>query len=579
MRKPTFIFALFPLFLTIAHAQEANKQPTLAASLPDGALAYIELSSLSEVVHGIQNSPALDWILSTDEFAQIKQSPQFGKANAAKTIAEIILGSSLWEAAANLLDGEIAVALYPNPAANEKPDSIAIVRTNDSKTRNRIRAILKPLLHLVSTPVDTSDLYPGSQTWGQEGKGFVSMHERWFIASPKREHLDKTLRILAEKEKSTLASQSGFAEMQSGLGTGHHASAYVNTAMITSATGERFGMPQKSKEGLTSFLFSGLIELAGKSPFAGMTLDFRDHGFELITAVAGDPQSLPEPYGVYFAKHPDSGTIAIPKTNGHIAGLTIHRKLGDWYRHRQDLLAEHLLPAFDKFETDIGNLLPQKDFGQDVLPLLGDNFTIVSALQNYDHLDGEPGIKLPAFAVIFDLAKPEEGADMFKLFFQTLSSIINIQAGQEGRQPWVLDTDFHNETKYMWSRYMEKPTGERLPIVFNFQPAAAGIGRKFVIASSVQLCKDLIDHFKNPTSSEWQNQNADFQIDIAQLASLAEQNENFLRAQEIQKGTPPELAEKRIAMLLTILKQLNGLRYHSEAADGLYKLHLNGSWK
>lgn len=571
--------ALFPLLLApLGLTAQSNESP--AADLPEGAIAYIELLDFGNVVRGIQGSEALVWLLSTDEFRTYQATPDYIKANAVKIIAEIILGSSLWNASADLLDGEIALGFYPNPSDEKKPHSIAIVRTPDSKTRARLRALLKPLLILFSKETDTKDLCANAKTWGEDGKGYISMHDEWLIATPDRALLDRTLtRLGGKQDGKSIASQPGFTEMETGLGKKHHARAYVNTAMISQATGPRFGKPQAFEDGMASFLFGGLLELAGESPFAGMTLDFAGKDFEITTAVAGTPDSLEEPYGLYFAKHPESGVIDIPNTEGTIAGLTFHRKLGEWYRQRDTLLAEQLLPAFDKFETDIGNLLPQKDFGQDVLPLIGDNFTLLAAHQKYDHLDGEPGVKLPAFAVIFDLAKPEEGADLFQLFVQTLSSVINLQAGQEGRQPWVLDIDLHNDTKITWSRYMEKPEGERLPIVFNFQPAAAAVGRKYIIATSVQLCRDLIDHFKAPESTTWQNRNAEFKLDFAQLTALARLNEGFLRSQEIQKGTPPDMAQKKLDMLMSVMSQFDSLRYHSVSENGLFKMHLRGSWK
>ena len=83
------------------------------------------------------------------------------------------------------------------------------------------------------------------------------------------------------------------------------------------------------------------------------------------------------------------------------------RDFTGWYRHREELLREQVLPGFDQFEAGLGNLLPGKDFSEDVLPLIGSNLTFVTAPQDYSHLDGEPGVKLPGFALIVELARPE----------------------------------------------------------------------------------------------------------------------------------------------------------------------------
>jgi hypothetical protein len=393
--------------------------------------------------------------------------------------------------------------------------------------------------------------------------------------------LDRALQLLAgaPEKPAALSAHASFAAMERALGDDHHLRAWVDTALLTSAMGPRFGLPQKFNDGFASLLFGGLLELTSRSPSAAAALDVQASGIAALVAIPGDPDKLPEPSALWFTQHPKNGVIALPATPGTLAGITMHRKIGQWYRLRDQLLADPLLPAFDKFETDIGNLLPQKDFGEDVLPLIGDNITLTAALQDYKHLAGQPGIKLPAFAAIFDLPQPEAGADTFALFFQTLSAILNLQAGQEGRQPSVLDSEFYKETKITFSRFLEKPTGDRLPLAYNFQPAAATVGRKYIIATSVQYCRDLVDHFKNPEASTWQNRNSELRLDASALTRLAELNEGLLRSQEIQKGQSPDSAEKRIRLLLTILGRLDSLRYHSHPEDGMFKMHLNLGWK
>lgn len=575
-----FIRLLFLLAFVLPFTASA-RQPSLAASVPAGALGFVEFSNLDEIVRAVRDSRALELILSTDEFKKYEASPDYLKAKAFRATAELVLGSSLWDVSAELLSGRIAVALYPDPDNPKKPHGIAILRHDEPKTLDKIREVLKPLLPAFAKEVDTSAICPGATTWAIKEQAFLSMHGTWVVATQQRAMLDRALAILggAQEKPASLATQDGFAEMERGLGDNHHARAWVDTTLIRKSMGERFGLPQKFNDGMASLIFGGLVELAGRSPFAAATLDFRKNDLEGVISVAGEPAKLPDSCALWFTQHPDNGVIALPNTPGTIAGLTMHRKVGQWYRQRDNLLAEHLLPAFDTFETNIANLLPQKDFGQDVLPLIGDNFTIVSALQSYDHLDGKPGIKLPGFAAIFDLPRPKEGADTFQLFFQTLTAILNLQAGQEGRQPTVLDTEFYHDTKISWSRFLDKPKGERLAIAYNFQPAAASVGCKYIVATSVQLCRDLIDHFTDPAARKWQNRNSEMIIDFGALAKLAELNEGFLRSQDIQKGTAPDAAEKRIGMLITLLKQFDSLRYHSATEGGFFKMHLNTSWK
>ncbi len=573
-------FCLWALALVLPFTASA-KQPSLAPSLPDGAIGFVELSNLGEIVKSVKDSQAVKWALTTDEWKKFESSPEYLKANAAKSWAELMLGGNLWDASADLLSGRIAVALYPGEGTGSQPTGVAILHLDESKALERGRDLLKPLLGTAGKTVDTSAVWPGSNTWSVKDQAFVSINGGWVVAAQHRALLDRTLALLgnAKDKPAALATQENFASMERGLGEEHHARVWVNTATIKKSLGDRFGLPKKAEDGMASFIFGGLIELADRSPFAAATLDVRKNEVEGILTIAGDPAKLPEPAPLWYVQYPENGVIPLPKTPGTLFGFTMHRKLGQWYRQRDQLLADRLLPAFDTFETGIANLLPQKDFGQDILPLIGDNFTIVSAMQDYKHLDGAPGIKLPAFAAIFDLPKPAEGTDTFALFFQTLGAILNLNAGQESRQPSVMDTEMYNDTKLSYSRFLSKPKGDRLALAYNFQPAAASVGRKYILSSSVQLCRDLIDHFKKPESSQWQNRNSEMVVDFAGLAKLAELNEGFLRSQDIQKGTAPDAAEKRVGLLIKLLQQFDTLRYHSNADGGMFKMNLKLGWK
>lgn len=554
--------------------------PSLAGSLPGGAAGFIEVSGAGSLLEKLQKSSALQWVMNTDEYRRYEASDDYRKLNAVRATAQLMLGMPACDAASALLSGRLAVGLYFDPAQPAKPTGIALLQPEQKEILGKLRDVLTPLLDASATAVDTTGLCAGTTTWQTKDGAFLCLHKDWIAATQQRELLDRTLAILSNPKTATpLAADAAFAALKQPAGSDPHVLAWLNTPLLRKSLGPRFGIPDKMENGLASLLLGGLVAQAAQSDFTAATLNFIDTGTVLRLTVPGDPDKLPAPASLWFPGHPEGGTIALPATPGALAAVSVHRKLGDWYRHRDQLLADELLPGFDKFETDIGNLLPRKDFGQDVLPLIGDNFTLVAALQDYSHLSGAPGIKLPAFAAIFDLPNPAEGADTFALFFQTLSAILNLQAGQEGRQPSVLDSEFYKETKISLSRFLEKPSGDRLPIAYNFQPAGACVGSKYIIATSVQLCRDLIDHFKSPDAMKWRNHCSEMVLHADSLAKLAELNEGFLRSQEIQKGQSAEAAGKRIDLLLKALRQLEGLHYHSSVENKVLTMQLDLRWK
>ncbi len=565
---------------SLVRAETPSVTEPLAHSLPGGAIAFAEFSGLDKFIDRIENSAVLQAILESDEFQQYKNSPEYRKANSARVIAELMLGNNLWDVAEQLLGGRMGLAIYPASDGGSEPEGVFLLRAADPAILKRLRAWLQPVLTLASKEIDVNALCEGVKAFGTEESGYIAWHADWIMGSQQRERFDQTLGLLGNdtEAETTLAKQENYASMTSTLGAEHLFHLFVNTGVLADATGGRFGLPEKWEDGFASFLFGGIVELATRSPFAGFAIDASDNDISITAGIAGDPHTLEEPWDLFFANS-ETGTRPLPRPDGFIGGFSFFRDFGRWYQSREEILQEHLLAGFDKFETDLGNLLPGKDFGQDVLPLIGNTITFVSAKQTYDHLDGEPGLKLPGFALIIELADPEGGADLFQLFFQTFSAILNFQAGQEGRQPWVLDMEMYNDTKVSFGRYLDKPTGDRLPLVTNFRPASARVNDKFILSTSLELCRNLVDELKKPASDARSPQNIDLLVEFDALADLAESNAGALRASQIQKGASPEKAKSDIDGLIGLMRLLESLTVDSKPEGDMFRIQIKGSWK
>jgi hypothetical protein len=328
-------------------------------------------------------------------------------------------------------------------------------------------------------------------------------------------------------------------------------------------------------------LFGDVVELLSTSPFATMTVDVADRGVLVNTSLARDAEKVGEPFRA-FVPAGESGVGPLPKLPQLISGFTLYRDFAEWYKHREDLLQEQVMPEFDKFESGLANLLPGRDFGNDVLPLFGKRITLVTAPQDYSHLNGEPGVKLPGMAIIIELAKPEEGGAVLQLFYQTLAAILNIQAGQEGRQPWVVASESYRDVQVSFAKYLEKPQGKELGIVANFLPSAARVGNSFVLSSSLPLCKQLIDASQDGDSKRAENKLPETmltEVNFDSLAAALKSNTDFFVTRLAQEGRSAGEAQAEFAASLDLLQRFNSLRAATEVSPKTYTLRIEGTWK
>ncbi len=565
-----------------AEPAESGKSSSLASAMPSGAAGYAEIARLGDLLRRIQDSSYLKMVTDSPQFQGLQKLPQYKQGDAVRKIVETQLGMNLWKLFEELLHDRLAVAVYPkdgNPAGNV----LAAVQGIDLKVMAQLRERLGPFLTLLQEQLVTSDPIEGAPVnttvISFKGQVLVALGDSWIVAASTRELLTKTVNLMAGQEQGALADDPAFRAMTEQMGKEHLVRAFVNTEMLTKAKGSRL-TPEKLDNPLASMFLGGISELAACSPYAGLALDVEEDRFVLTSGVAGDSRKLDEAHRVFFSDPAGPGTPAIPQLPAIIGGFTFHLDLANWYRQREKLLEARLLPGFDQFESGIGNLLPGKDVGEDVVPLIGKSLTFLAAPQDYSHLDGMPGVKLPGFAIVIDLARPEEGGDLFQLFFQTVSAILNLQAGQQNNQPWVMTSETFKDVQIAYGRYLKKPVGDQLPLVYNFMPASARLGDKFIISSSLGTCRQLIEALQKPASTvPTPNRNLNFEFHPKALGDILQANKEVFQARAIQQGQEANQAEGEFATSLQLLRFFDSFRLSSRVLSESFQVQFEGSWK
>ena len=562
----------------------------LANATPSGAVFFAEVSGLEPWIEKLQNSAIVASLPGNPQVQAFYQSPQGKKADAGRKLIETQLGMDLWTLAKSLFGHRMSVALYPHEGRKE-PDAVIIVQAKEAASLNRIRERLDPLLVLIGDQTQASQGPSGSSLRNYDGKLFVADKDNWVVLASTQNLITSTVSLLtggtSETQKS-LGQDAAFVAMTQQMGDQHLVRSFLNLDFIAKGKGGRLG-PEKLDNPLASLIGGGLFELVNHSPFFGSTLDLNNERLLLTNAVAGKPDSIGEKYQPLFAAANKPDAAQLPTVPNLIGGFTLHRDFAGWYKRREELLQAKVLPEFDKFETGLGNLLPSRDFGTDILPTFGRNLTFVAAPQDYAHLQGKPGLQLPGLALIIDLAKPDEGSEILNLFFQTISTITNLNAAQQGRQPWVLSSESYKDVQITYGKYGQKPKGNPLPIIFNFMPASARVGDKFVMSSSVDLCKRLVDFYKSPTTTTATTTTAtakptrdDFRFELTgeSLANILEVNRGLLEARSIaQEGKTTEQAQADTTTLLQLVRAVRSLRLSNGAEGAGYQIQLEARWK
>ncbi len=569
--------------LSIATADTPVASDSLVHRLPAGAIGTVEVAGLAPVIERIENSDAIKEYLASPLYEDAINNDAARKALAGKAIAEAQLGMSLWQVARTYLGDRIALGIYA-PSDGHQPDGVLVVQVKEASELAKLIERLAPLIALAGRDVKLSDREEGGKQISLKDGNEAVVKDRWVVVSKNRDLLKQTLANLVESKPSGLAGELAWKTMAQHVGEGHQAQVCVNLARIAELQGGKRLIPEKLDNPVVSLLYGGLVDLANASPYAGLTLDLRDDGFSLHAAVAGKAGDVDEAHRALLVNPQKPSLPFVPNVPGRLGAISFSRDLVTWYKAREELLEARLLPEFDKFETGLATFLPGKDFAEDVLPVLTGRIAFVSAPQDFSNLDGKPGVQLPAFGLVVELARPQEGADLFNVVTQTLLAIVNINAGQEKRQPWVQTSESYHSVQINFARFLQRPKGEQLPTAFNFQPASALVGNRFVMASTLGMCRQLVDALSGEASSvpaAVENQtlpNFITELSPSVAADLLEANAAVIHAKSIQGGKTAERSARELEGLCKLLRYLTTIKFDTVQYSDHMRLELNGGW-
>ena len=561
-------------------AVELSAGESLARRLPPGALVSVEVNQTAPLLQRVRESETLQTIVDSEPYRKWAASGDGRKVRGGRAILEGQLGLNLWEAAERILGDQMMLALYP-PSGRPEPDGVLLIHLADDEISELIRTKLQPWVELAEEKVVATD---DNGTWllqTADQKAFAALRNRWVVLASTIELRAATLALLEAETGESLAN--GIPWKQTEIeSTDAQVSVIADLAGIQTLLQRDRLLPAKTDNPLASLLFGGLMEVGAQSPSVQGSLVVGEQDYSLDVTVPRGRSAVDSAHQTLLSTAVESRALT-PEVPRYLGGLTLCRQWAEWYRQRDQLIEEHVLPEYDKFETGLSTFLPGKDFAEDVLALLNSPMSLIAAVQTYPHLDGKPGMQLPAFALVLDLHDPQRGADVFQLFFQTLGTIANIEAGKDGRQPWVMSSEAHEGVQINFARYLDRPRGEELPAVFNYQPAAAVVGRRFIAATSLELCRDLIVTLQQTPELKIDDsaagRNFELTLEPAVGSQLLELNRALLTAKRVQAGKTLEQATQELDALLQILQSLTPMSLVTDVTPEQTVIRVSGGWK
>ncbi|MFT3882244.1 MAG: hypothetical protein QM703_21660 [Gemmatales bacterium] len=338
---------------------------------------------------------------------------------------------------------------------------------------------------------------------------------------------------------------------------------------------EKFKLP--TNDLIPHLLFGGLLDAILRSDHAWLAIRSGVHGPSVeLTSPIGRSKSQ-EGARLLHMHDPDKESL-LPLLNppGTLASASFYWNLSSLWQQRDKYYKEGALKEFEEADKSVKPFLAGNSLGS-LLNTLGARHRIVVASQRESGYKSKPKTVYPAFAFVAECNNPDQFSKIIAVPLRTAGFFLSTQVTMK-----LIDETYHGSkiTSYRFAEN-EKNHGYDQGTLFNYSPSFARIGNFFVISSTVELCKDLIDELQHPTSASSTVDHADFRQRFSWSAlsqAVAAERPLLASILTLRHGGAVERVDEQINALLKLLDRLGTLDltiHHSPE----FKLELRANYR
>lgn len=579
---------LVGLFVLVWSQSVRGMDPEVQRMIPADTALLIEFN---------QALRGLDTALSRDLWQLLKTSPAFSKALASPDVdrlkqGAVFLGNSLgadWRTAVGRLTaGGVVIAVHKSPERAE-PDVTIVVSAEDPATLNQfvdaIRTEIerrardgeeeakagKPRRDKAARIAPRS--YRGYACY-QVGNGQFALAGRRLIAANRQAGIEQALDRLESNGQLPLFNPPDSLRLDDeGMEPLIRITLNLGLVRQDPRTAESLQIPGNDPAAM--MLLGGLFDLAQRADYASAGLFADDNGAEIRMRIpAGARGGHPALEGFFAAGAEQAAPPLRPERT--IATASWYRNFAKLWESRPKLLKPALVN-----ELDAANLQQRTQTGGtglgDLLQMLGPHVRVVVARQQEVVYLTPVAERLPAIALAVDLQDERKFREQVVSPLERLVSGIVLSISGEFR---VLE---HRGTPLANVRFAESnpPVEPAQRGIYNFNPAWTVVEGHFIVGSSAEIVRDVIDEVKRtaeearPSAGDVVRVTSGMDFSFEELIlALKPFQSGLIQSMMAKHGLTPTQAEQELRVLEGLLKRLGGVSLRHLLGPDQYDVRL-----
>lgn len=538
---------------------------TAVELLPPTTVIYAEIPNPPQLIATIFDHPLREKIESLEPYKQAIRSDGYRGFLTGRKFVEIQLGME-WRKA---LEALTAKGVYFG-VDSVTQGAILLIQARDAESLDLLRSKLLELTKLGKNPDQIKEgEYRGLPVYDANKSKFAVV-EDWLVVTNKPEAGKAVLDRLLDGAGESLADSKTFQTARQARGRNTTGWAFANLATLRDAGVAKKLFAGKSENPAAELLIGGILSTLQHADYATATFSASQADLGLQFALPHKPEWIPEERNFFFGPGGEGRAPALPATKDTLFTLSTYRDFSEMWLRAGDLFNEQINDGFAEADANLTTLFAGKDFGEDILGSLTPEIGFIATRQDFTDVLPQPAIKVPQFAIVVDLRDPQTMTRELRRTFQSMIGFFNVIGAMEGRPQLEMDIDkLESGAELITSEYVpEEDDAEstRADIIFNFSPSVGFAEERFVVSSTKQLARELVQ--AKTADGKSGSTNTDAVLHAGVLKRVLDDNREQLISQNmLNDGNSREEAEAAIGLLLDVIGYFKDVSLKLDTSD------------
>ena len=531
--------------LTDAAAQE----PSAAALLPDTTILYAEAPAPQQLIAAIFDHPIRQKLESLAPWQAATRTAGYRQFLTGRKFFEIQMGMEWREALEALTAKGVHVAVDSATGG-----AVLLVHSGSEEALELLAGRILALSFLSGENRPEDDEYRGITAYRFD-ESWAVVEGEWLLVTNRDELGKAVLDRLLDGEQDTSLLTSQLWKTASSSRDPTSAWGFVDLQALRQLGAGRKAFAGKSDNPGVELLIGGILDLLEETPLLTGTLQASHEEFAVQLELPSKAEWISEERTFFFGDGLSGQGPELPEIKDSLFTLSAYRDASEMWLRAGDLFNEDINDGLAEADANLTTFFSGKDFGEEILGALTPQIGFVASRQDFQDILPVPTIKLPQFALVLSLREPERMTRELRRTFQSMIGFFNVIGAMEGRPQLEMDIDkLDNGAELITSVYIPEEgeeESEYAPILFNFSPSVGFRGDQFVVSSTSQLARELV---QQPPQQDGSGRNTAMKLEAATLKTVLADNRDQLVSQNmLEEGNTKDEAEVAIDLLLEVV--------------------------